>query len=238
MDTMLSRPALSMMGERPELHEWTAGEIIVERHGMRTPTFLFRQRDRTLATLKWPRPRRGAYVAEYENVRLDLSVLRMGYTMVAKDQQSRLSKLIVNHRRNHHRARMFISLDAGRFFVAQRREKSDPRNFSLHVTKEFYDRELIEIRFQAPRPGHRHRRHAHRLVTIRIHPGMRWEATYFHHILAMLTGCVVFVGGHDRFRFERKKNKYVKGGGLRSPHRDRDATPNDDRLLRVEPRRR
>lgn len=203
--------AFGVSGESPEYHEWKTGDITVERFGAREPTFIFRQGDRIIARLTWPRPRQGRYRAEHESTELYLTVERMGYTMVATDLMTRRSKLIVNNRRNPKRARMTIDLDDSRYFVTRRNGKGkDERDFSLHIRREFYKSELIEVRFDAADiTRQRTRGAARRLVTIRIHPVMRWEAAHFHHLLALIVGCVVFVGGHDRFKFDRKNNKYV-----------------------------
>lgn len=203
--------AFGVSGESPEYHEWKTGDITVERFGAREPTFIFRQEDRVIARLTWPRSRQGRYRAEHEPTELYLTVERMGYTMVATDLMTRRSKLFVTNRRNPKRARMTIDLEDSRYFVTRRNGKGkDERDFSLHIRREFYQSELIEVRFDAADiTRQRTRGAARRLVTIRIHPVMRWEAAHFHHLLALIVGCVVFVGGHDRFRFDRKHNKYV-----------------------------
>src|SRR5262245_4113251 len=110
MDNKHSRFALSMMGERPEFHEWVAGEIQVERYGHKNPCFLFRQNDLVLARLEWPRSRGGKYEANDGRIRLDLSVSQMGRLLVAKDELSRMSKLHVKRTLLPRRAKMMICL--------------------------------------------------------------------------------------------------------------------------------
>ncbi len=194
---------------RPDFHEWKAGVIIVERTGVRRPLFTLRQADRVLARLVWRRRRAGRYVALAEGLTLDLSVGRMGYELTIRDDTQGLSRLRINRRRNPHRARMTIELPSGRFLVSLRRDGRQPGDFSLHARREFYRQDLLEVRFERAQLNARHASPSRRLLTIQVHPVMRWEAAHFHHLVALLVGCVVFVGGHDQFRFDPQVNPYM-----------------------------
>jgi|GEM_PF-1747745 hypothetical protein len=194
---------------RLDFHEWKAGTIIVERRGIRRPVFVLRQGDHVLAHLVWQRRRAGQYVAPADGLTLDVSVGRMGYEITVRDGSQGLSRLRVNRRRNPHRARMTIELPAGRFFVRLQRDQYRPGDFSLHVWREFYKRDLLEVQFERAQLNTHHASLSRRLLTIQVYPLMRWEAVHFHYLVALLVGCVVFVGGHDQFRFDPRVNPYM-----------------------------
>ncbi len=194
---------------RLDFHEWKTGTIIVERTGIRRPLFALRQADQVLAHLVWQRRRAGRYVALADGLTLDVSVARMGYELTIRDDTQGLSRLRINRRRNPHRARMTIELPAGRFFVRLRRDNRRPGDFSLHVRREFYKHDLLEVQFERAYLNTHHASLSRRLLTIQVHPVMRWEAVHFHHLVALLVGCIVFVGGHDQFRFDPRVNPYM-----------------------------
>jgi hypothetical protein len=194
---------------RLDFHEWKTGTIIVERTGIRRPLFALRQAGQVLAHLVWQRRRAGRYVALADGLTLDVSVARMGYELTIRDDTQGLSRLRINRRRNPHRARMTIELPAGRFFVRLRRDKRQPGDFSLHVRREFYKQDLLEVQFERAHLNAHHASLSRRLLTIQVYPVMRWEAVHFHHLVALLVGCIVFVGGHDQFRFDPRVNPYM-----------------------------
>ncbi|MFQ3638778.1 MAG: hypothetical protein SNJ62_02040, partial [Chloracidobacterium sp.] len=194
---------------RLDFHEWKTGTIIVERTGTRRPLFSLRQADQILAHLTWRRRRAGRYVALADGLTLDVTVGRMGYELTIRDDTQGLSRLRINRRRNPHRARMTIELPAGRFLVTLRRDGRQPGDFSLHVRREFYKQDLLELQFERAYLNTHHASPSRRLLTIQVHPVMRWEAVHFHHLVALLVGCVVFVGGHDQFRFDPRVNPYM-----------------------------
>lgn len=231
MDNKHSRFALSMMGERPEFHDWVAGEIVVERVGRKNPVFLLRQNDLILAKLEWPRLRFGKYEAADGRIRLDLSVSQMGRLLVAKDEMSRMSKLNVKRTSLPRRAKMVICLsDADCFMVQQRVDGANRQNFSLHVSKAHYVSELFKIEFVRSELQKNQRESASRVVArITINRVMRWEARHFHHLMALLVGRVVFVGGHDQFKFDTRRNNYFHGHGLVTIRHGRKIQPRPPR---------
>lgn len=216
METKHSRYVLTMMGERPERYDWTTGEIQVERYGQSKPYFLFRQNDQVLARLEWPGARRGRYVATDGSVRLDLAVTHMGSRLVAKDELSRISKLHVKRVSSHHRAKMVIFLaNSDRFFIQQRVDRANPRHVSLHITKEYYVSELFDIQFvDLPSRNHLTSSGSRTIAKICINRVMRWEARHFHHLIALMVGHIVFIGGHDHFKFNKRHNVYFNQQGL------------------------
>ncbi len=206
---MRARSASTLHEPQLDFHEWKTGVIVVDRTGIRRPVFTLRQSDKVLAHLVWRQRRAGRYVAVADGLALDLSVGRMGYEMTVRDGTQGLSRLRINRRRNPHRARMTIELPAGRFLVRLRRDGRQPGDFSLYVRREFYKHDLLEVRFERAQLNTHHGSPSRRLLTIQVYPIMRWEAVHFHHLVALLVGCVVFVGGHDQFRFDPQVNPYM-----------------------------
>ncbi|MGQ9897340.1 MAG: hypothetical protein ACUVR8_07295 [Acidobacteriota bacterium] len=192
-----------------DFREWKTGTIIVERTGIRRPLFTLRQSAHVLAHLVWQQRRAGRYVALADGLTLDLRVARMGYELTIRDDTQGLSRLRVNHRHNPHRPRMTIELPAGRFLVRLRRDHRRPGDFSLHVRREFYKHDLLEVQFERAYLNAHRASLSRRLLTIQVYPVMRWEAVHFHHLVALLVGCIVFVGGHDQFRFDPQVNPYM-----------------------------
>src|SRR5689334_9920440 len=98
--------------------EWHKGEILVERHGLLHPKYIFMHKEKQIAQLHWRRRRSGIYDAN--GLRLDLNVGTMAKTIDAKDDMSRVSRLCVKSSHNPRKVKMQIDLaDAEGFIVRQ-----------------------------------------------------------------------------------------------------------------------
>ncbi len=210
MDNTFSYSALSVMGERIDTHQWVTGEIQVERYGYARPYFVCVQQGREIARLEWLRTG-GRYSAENGQYWFDIDVAHNGRSAVLKDRLSRLSKLAVKRTRNPNRPVMVLSLsDADQFVVRIRFSPGDPSAFSLHVRKKYYRNELFSIHVNGASRRRRGHDEARTTATIVVNPLMKWEQKHFHQLVALVLGHLVFLGAHDRFRFDFRRNRFLR----------------------------
>lgn len=178
--------------------DWHKGDIFVERRGLLRPKYLFIHNDQQIASLSWKRTRRSLY--EGKNIKLDLEIGTMGKRIIARDDMSRISHLIVKSPLNPRKAKMLIGLsDSDDFIVRQECEDRNRKNFSLHVTKRHYVTELITFAFSLDE------RRSHSIARINVPAIMRWEAHHFHHLVALVMSRIVFVQEHGISRNQRRK---------------------------------
>lgn len=193
------------MGAEIKDDDWHKGDIIVERHGLFHPKYLFLHTGKEIASLHWQRARTGLYVSK--GVKLLLSVSSFGKTISAKDESSNISQLIVRAPLNPHKAKLVIQLaDSDGFIVKQHYDEKATEKYSLNITKKHYITELINFRYNLDQ-------HVRDRITARIYvpPIMRWEAQHFHHLIALVMGRIAFLQQYRQFR--NKKNKFSSGQG-------------------------
>ncbi|MEW6734564.1 MAG: hypothetical protein AB1489_24780 [Acidobacteriota bacterium] len=182
-----------VMGAEFVENDWHKGEIIVERHGLLHPKYIFMHKSKEIAVLTWRRTRTGIY--EAKGLRLDLQVGTLAKTIYAKDEMSRLSRLIVRSPLNPRKAKMIIQLaDSDSFLVRQHCKGPHGDSFSLHVTKNHYVSDLVTFEFG------RRKKHQRAIARIYVPAIMRWEAHHFHHLLALVMARIAFVQEHDLYR--------------------------------------
>ncbi len=170
--------------------DWHKGETLVERHGLIRPTFTLIHDNSEIAYLEWRRARAGIYKAR--DLELDLQVGLMARRIKATDERSRISTMEIRSPVSTKRPKMTIALsDSDKFSVYEKRIAG---THSLHITKEHYINNLMDVEFIEKRKT---------IARINIPALMRWEAHHFHHLLSLVMSWMAFSYEHGIYGVHR-----------------------------------